>query len=313
MHQGLLVDQAKQVLHKAGFMTSKRCDVRSRCFDIAARRGAILLFIKMLSNIDGLNEETAFELKRLAEYFCGSPLLIGEKARNRALEEGAVYARYGIPAVNIDTLFDFFVNELPPLVYAAPGGLYVRLDEEALNEARVRKDLSLGAIASELGVSRRSIRKYEEGMDAKVEIALRLEAILDTPLAVPISLLTHQGLHGESAPNDSLPPLEQQAMTTLTDLGFKVFPMSQVPFDMLSQIRQDTLLTAISKSASTIIKRAELMSSISRVVSTHSLYITSEQPKRFKIFDTVVILLQELEDLDSPKELLDLVKERAEG
>jgi len=313
MHQGLLVDQAKQVLHKAGFVTSKRCDVRSRCFDIAARKGTILLFIKMLSNIDGLNEETAVELKRLAEYFCGSPLLIGEKARNRALEEGAVYVRYGIPAVNIDTLFDFFVNELPPLVYAAPGGLYVKLDEEALNEARVRKDLSLGAIASELGVSRRSIRKYEEGMDAKVEIALRLEAILDTPLAVPISLLTHQGLRGESAPNDSLPPLEQQAMTTLIDLGFKVFPMSQVPFDMLSQIRQDTLLTAISKSASTIIKRAELMSSISRVVSTHSLYITSEQPKCFKIFDTVVILLQELEDLDSPKELLDLVKERAEG
>ncbi len=313
MHQGLLVDHAKQVLHRAGFVTSKRCDVRSRCFDIAARNGTVLLFIKMLSNIDGLSEETALELKRLAEYFYGSPLLIGEKARNRALEEGAVYVRYGIPAVNIETLFDFFVNQLPPLVYAAPGGLYVRLDEEALNEARVRKNLSLGAIASELGVSRRSIRKYEEGMDAKVEIALRLEAILDTPLAIPISLLTHHVLHQEMASSDSLPPLEQQAMSTLVDLGFKVLPVSQVPFDMLSQIQEDTLLTGISKSASTIIKRAELMSSISRVISTRSLYITSDEPKCFKIFDTVVILLQELEDLDSSNELLDLVKERAEG
>ncbi len=313
MHQGLLVDQAKQVLHTAGFVTSKRCDVRSRCFDIAARKGRVLLFMKMLSNIDGLSEETALELKRLADFFYGSPLLIGEKARNRALEEGAVYLRYGIPAVNVATLFDFFVNELPPLVYAAPGGLYVKLDEGALNEARVYKNLSLGAIASELGVSRRSIRKYEEGMDAKVEIALKLEAILDTPLAVPISLLTHHIMHEELATSDSLPPLEQQAMSTLVELGFKVFPVSQVPFDMLSQIQEDTLLTGISKSASTIIKRAELMSSISRVISTRSLYITSDEPKCFKIFDTVVVLLRELEDLDNSNELLDLVKERAEG
>ncbi len=310
MHQGLLVDQAKQVLHKAGFVTSKRCNVRSRCFDIAARRGTALLFVKMLSNIDGLNEETALELKRLAEHFYGSPLLIGEKARNRALEEGAVYVRYGIPAVNIETLFDFFVNQLPPLVYAAPGGLYVKLDEEALNEARVRRNLSLGAIASELGVSRRSIRKYEEGMDAKVEIALKLEAILDTPLAIPISLFTYNVTHDETMSSDSLSPLEQQTMSTLVDLGFQVFPVSQVPFDMLSQTREDTLLTGISKSASSIVKRAELMSSISRVISTHSLYITSDEPKCCRICDTVVILLQELEDLDNSNELLDLVRER---
>jgi predicted transcriptional regulator len=55
MRQDLLVDQTTEVLHSAGFVTSKRCDVRSRCFDITARRGTILLFLKMLSNIDGLN------------------------------------------------------------------------------------------------------------------------------------------------------------------------------------------------------------------------------------------------------------------
>jgi len=313
MRQDLLIDRTKQVLHAAGFVTSKRCDVRSRCFDIAARKGIIVLFIKMLSNIDGVSEVTALELKKLAEYFSASPLLVGEKSRNRQLQEGAVYARYGIPAVNVDTLSDFFINQVPPLIYAAPGGLYVKLDEHALSEARVRKNLSLGAIASQLGVSRRSIRKYEEGMDAKVEIAIRLEAVLDAPLAVPVTLLVHDAPRQEAAISNSMPPLEMRAMSILIELGFSVFPLSQAPFDMLSQIKEETLLTGISKNASMMTKRAELMSSISRVVSAHSLYIADEEPKHLRIFDTVIIRFKELEDLNSPRELLHLVKERSQG
>jgi len=312
MRQDMLADQAANVLHTAGFVTSKRCDVRSRCFDITARRGSILLFLKMLSNIDGLSEETAFELKKLAECFYASPLLVGEKARNHELQEGAVYVRYGVPAVNVDTLSDFFIDELPPLIYAAPGGLYVKLDEAALYAARTSKNLSLGAIASQLGVSRRSIRKYEEGMDAKVEIAVRLEAILDAPLAVPISLLARHSFHKETAKADSLPPMERQAISLLVDLGFTVLPMFQAPFDMLSQTKEETLLTGISKNASLMAKRAELMSSIARVVSAHSLYITDDEPKCFRILHTVIVRLQELEDLDSSAELMHLVRERSE-
>jgi putative transcriptional regulator len=312
MRQNLLVDQTTEVLHIAGFITSKKCDVRSRCFDITARRGSVLLFLKMLSNIDGLNEDTAAELKKLAEYFYASPLLVGEKARNHKLQAGAVYLRYGIPAVNVDTLSEFFIDEVPPLIYAAPGGLYVRLDERALCEARTRLNLSLGAIASELGVSRRSIRKYEEGMDAKVEIAVRLEAVLDTPLAVPISLLTRHVSHGGATNADSLPPIEKQAISLLVNLGFKVLPMSQAPFEMLSQAENETFLTGISKNASLIVKRAELMSSISRVVCAHSLYITDEAPKCFRICDTVIMRLQELEDLESSTELVHLVREQSD-
>jgi putative transcriptional regulator len=266
----------------------------------------------MLSNIDGLSEDTALELKKLAEYFYASPLLVGEKARNHELQAGAVYVRYGIPAVNVDTLSDFFIDELPPLIYAAPGGLYVKLDEQALYAARSRMELSLGAIASQLGVSRRSIRKYEEGMDAKVEIAVRLEAVLDAPLAVPISLLTRHTFHPEAAKADTLPPIEKQAISLLVDLGFTVLPMFQAPFDMLSQTEEETLLTGISKNANLMAKRAELMSSISRVVSAHSIYLTDEEPKCLRIFDTVIVRLQELEDLESSTELVHLVRERSE-
>jgi predicted transcriptional regulator len=81
---------------------------------------------------------------------------------------------------------------------------------------------------------------------------------------------------------------------------------------MLSQTKEETLLTGISKNASLMAKRAELMSSISRVVSAHSLYITDEEPKSLRIFDTVIVCLQELKDLDSSTELVHLVRERSE-
>jgi putative transcriptional regulator len=267
----------------------------------------------MLSNIDGLSEDTALELKKLAEYFFGSPLLIGEKARDHELEAGAVYVRYGIPAVNVGTLSDFFIGELPPLIYAAPGGLYVKLDEKALCAARAQMNLSLGAIASELGVSRRSIRKYEEGMDAKVEIAVRLEALLDAPLAVPINLLAPRVRTTKTMQANSLPPIEKEAVSLLLGLGFKVLPLFQAPFEVLSQTEEETLLTGISKNTSLMAKRAELMSSISRVVFARSLYITTEEPKFFRISNTVVVCLEELEQLDSSAELVHLVRERSEN
>jgi predicted transcriptional regulator len=60
-------------------------------------------------------------------------------------------------------------------------------------------------------------------------------------------------------------------------------------------------------------KRAELMSSISQVVFARSLYITAEEPKFFRISNTVVVCLKELGQLDSSTELVHLVRERSEN
>jgi predicted transcriptional regulator len=55
------------------------------------------------------------------------------------------------------------------------------------------------------------------------------------------------------------------------------------------------------------------MSSISQVVFARSLYITAEEPKFFRISNTVVVCLEELEQLDSSTELVHLVRERSEN
>ena len=104
MDKELLAERVEEVLMKAGFSTSDRCYLRPRSFDLAARKGDLLLLLKILSNIDGLNEQTAVEVRRLSNNLFASPLLVGEKTRDQFLERGAVYFRYGIPTLSLPTL-----------------------------------------------------------------------------------------------------------------------------------------------------------------------------------------------------------------
>ncbi|MDH7506154.1 MAG: helix-turn-helix domain-containing protein, partial [Candidatus Acetothermia bacterium] len=146
--------------------------------------------LKILSNIDGLNEKTAVEIRRLARYLSGNPLLVGEKTRDHGLEGGVVYFRYGVPTVSFSTLADWIVEDIPPLVYAAHGGLYVKIDGRLLRKLRLDSGISLGALASELSVSRRTVSKYEiESMDTTIDVALRLEELFGQELIKPVEIL----------------------------------------------------------------------------------------------------------------------------
>jgi putative transcriptional regulator len=46
---------------------------------LAARKEDLFVLIKILSNIDGINERTAVEVRRLAKHLLGRPILVGEK------------------------------------------------------------------------------------------------------------------------------------------------------------------------------------------------------------------------------------------
>ncbi len=61
-----LVSRVVEILKEAGFIVSSRCEARS--FDLAARREEITLLAKILHNIDGVSEEVARSIKRVA--FC---------------------------------------------------------------------------------------------------------------------------------------------------------------------------------------------------------------------------------------------------
>jgi len=315
MNKELLINEAVSILGKAGFIISERCDTRPRSFDIAARRSNLLLLIKIISNIDGLNEETTKEMQFLSRHLHGYPIVIGEKTRDHSLEGGVVYFRYGIPAINISTMQDYFIEEMPPLIYAEHGGLYVNLDGFILKQERIKKNISLGALASLLGVSRRTISKYEDGeMAASVDVAIKLEEVLDRGFTVSVDIF--EKLHSsESQKQDTAVKQYSNVFSILENMGFDVLPISQAPFDAVSQTsnRKDensTILTGVGDYTRTIVKKAHLMSSISEVAGTQSLLIVHGVSKTKNIEKTVLIDDKELKKFDDKDDFIDLLQER---
>ncbi|MDD5447519.1 MAG: transcriptional regulator [Methanocellales archaeon] len=310
MSRDALIQQVLAVLSKAGFIVSDRCDVHPRSFDLAARRGQLLLLLKVLSNIDGLSEEIANEIRCLANRLIGYPIIIGDKTRDTFLENGAVYLRYGIPSFNVRTLYDYFIEGVPPLIYAAPGGLYVSIDGDVLREARKDGNISLGELARELGVSRRTISKYEEGMDATIKIALKLESILDVPLACPIDLLYSRSQNESQLYPNSVPMMVRDILQIFVDIGFDVLPIAHAPFNALSQEKGIVILTGISKYNDKMIKRARLMSSISNVAQAQSVLIVEGQSKTLQINGTVLVEKDELGEINNSSDFISLVQDR---
>ncbi|HOO54243.1 MAG TPA: transcriptional regulator [Methanothrix sp.] len=306
MNKEFLTDRVSDLLVKSGFSVSDRCYVRPKSFDLAARRGGVLLILKILSNIDGLNEKTAIEIRRLAKYLSGSPLLIGEKTRDHGLEGGVVYFRYGVPTVSLGTLADWIVDDVPPLVYAAHGGLYVKIDGRLLRRLRLESGISLGALASELSVSRRTVSKYEiESMDTSIDVALRLEELFGQELIKPVEIL-----EPASPVVEEMERIDDGILRYLAQIGFDVFPTAQSPFNAITQKEELVVLTGIGKFSPTMLKKARLMSSLSIITKTLSAVIVDGETKVERIEETAVIETRELELIDKTSEFADLMSEK---
>ncbi|ERH06257.1 MAG: putative transcriptional regulator [Halonotius sp. J07HN4] len=316
MSRTALVGNITAMLADADFLVSDRCSVRPKSFDLAARRGEDLVLLKVLGNIDAFNPETGAELRRLGEYLSATPMVIGLRTRNEDLKPGVVYFRHGVPVFNPDTAYDLFVEEVPPLIYAAPGGLYVSVDGDLLADEREERGWSLGRLATELGVSRRTVSKYEDGMNASIEVAIQLEELFDQPFSNPVSVLDGaEDVHdADPVPDEpDADPDDEHVLTVLAEAGFDVHPTTRSPFKAVSKAtgrHASDVLTGHSSFTESAEKRAELMSSIGRVTKTRSVYFTTEQTKRDAVDGTAIVSCAELADIDDPESIRELIQDR---
>jgi putative transcriptional regulator len=317
MSRSALVGNVTAMLEDAGFLVSDRCAVRPKSFDVAARRGDELLLVKILGNIDAFDGTTGIEMRRLGGFLDATPLVIGLRTRDEELKPGVMYLRHGVPVLSPDTALDLFVEQVPPMIYAAPGGLYVNIDGEVLADEREDRDWSLGRLADELGVSRRTVSKYEEGMNASVEVAARMEDLLDAPLANPVDVLDGADEIREADSPDSAdaPDTDDEGLiAVLTRVGFDVHPTTRAPFKAVSEDDggAESVLTGHSAFTRTAEKRARIMSSLGAVTRTRSVYVVDDA-SRDAVDDTALIEREEIAAIDDPDALRDLIRERAES
>ncbi|MGE4577005.1 MAG: transcriptional regulator [Candidatus Methanomethylophilaceae archaeon] len=312
MSRAELIESTRTILTSAGYDVSSTLNLRSVCFDIVARRDDKLLIIKILSNVDAFSRENAEEMKVLAEALKASPLLIGERSSSGVLELGIVYSRFNIPIISNETLAEHTIEEVPPLIFAAPGGLYVRLDGDMLKQIRNKEGLSLGVIAEMAGVSRRTVQMYESGMGAMIDAALRIEEFLNTPMILPLDPFAYKTedtagkyeIRGDTRTGSYI-------LNKLLEIGFSVTPVMKSPFDALSRVEEVIILTATGTDEGKLIQRALVTSEVSNLAGRPSVVIVERARDRENIKTTAVISTDELGKIDDSEELTDLVLARS--
>jgi putative transcriptional regulator len=314
MNRLKLVRRVCEVLSKAGFYVSDPDLFRTVNFDIVARRDNLLLIIKVLVNVDAFNKEVSDQMRIVASFMDGAPLLVGARSSTNTLQPDTIYVRHGIPIMSFDTMVDYFIEGVPPFIFAAPGGPYVRIDGEELKKARTEKNISLGQLAEAAGVSRKAIQHYESGMNAIVDVAARMEDYLNTPIVSPIDPfeLVVPPPKPINIPGN-LPGFERDIYKKLRSIGFTVVPTAKCPFDALSgleEVKREILMTGIGKQNKSAIKKAKVMGELSKISEKSSVLVLGTSPGRQNIGGTPVIGRKELIKLQGADEVIELVKER---
>ncbi len=315
MSSDRLLQNVVSILLMTGYNVSERCEIRPRSFDLMTSNGENLFVIKVVSQIDSVNEDVAWDLDKIARHLHAVPLIIGERARDIPLERGAIYLRYGINAISPATLYDYLAEGELPLVYASPGGLYVNIDADRLRELRESMSMSLGDLAHALGVSRRTVSKYESGMGTTLDMAMRLEEFFDDDIVMPINLLHYVPAEEERVPA-SLPSAhtegenQEKPEEHLRSIGIHVQELRRAPFHAFAVFENETILTCYGTPQKTV-QRAELLGNISQISGTHSLCVVTDYGKEKKIGKTLVIGDKRLKDVEDGEDLLSMVSERA--
>jgi putative transcriptional regulator len=314
MNRNELLEEVRDTLTNAGFYVSELYSMRPIGFDLVARRDNSLLIIKVLTNIDAMTEDVANELRTLSVLLKGCPLLIGKKTGVKTLEEDVVYDRFEIQAINIETLKNHLLEGIPLEVYAAPGGLYVNLDRNKIKNFRKEQNISIGDFARSLKVTRRTVQKYEEGMNASVEVAYRIEDVLGTDIVKPIDLLNKpvkiQKIKPSTVESEGFKNFQKEIFTILEKVGYKVIPLERAPFEAVSQDKKKILLTCVDRYDKKLLRKAKVVSSISDITEKHAVIIPDKDVHKTNIEGTPLIIKKELKKARDPEDIIDLVLER---
>lgn len=309
MKRAELLDASQSIFEKAGFNISRRCCSRPSCFDFVVRKKDQLAFVKTHTNIGSALVKEASDLRTISQCFSAAALFIGERTRDKPLEDDAVYLRYCVYTVTLKTLEDVVFRKQYPLVEAGPGGYYVQLDGKVIRERREKLGLSIGKMAEMLGVSRRTLYGYERGMaKASVSTAYNIAWILGVPVAQPINIfkpIKSEGLFATAKRIISKHPFLQKVLSKFAQFNFRVAHISRAPFDFIAQSHEENLSiiggVVSKKEEPNINKRAEEIISVSKVVNAQPLFITNG--KRIPNNNILLISEKELEDIRCPEDL----------
>jgi putative transcriptional regulator len=299
----------EDVLKEASFDVSERCCSRPSCFDFAARKDGVLILVKVQSDIDNLSLGDSLELKAISECVSAASLLVGERAREKPLEDDTVYSRYEISAVTPKTFESIIVGKIYPLIHAGPGGYYVEIHSEAIKKRRQELGLSVGEMAEMIGISRRTLYGYERGMaKASVAAAYNLIYILGFPVAKPINVFERSREQHKCFLLAAKSAIAKSRLIQKICRKFarcRVTAVKKAPFDFVITVPEEKtrIIGGVANdNEQELNKRVDEILSVSRVVKAHPMLITEDSKQSTK--DILCICKEEFSKIKSAEDLI---------
>jgi putative transcriptional regulator len=205
------------------------------------------------------------------------------------------------------------LENIKPYIQAFPGGFYVCIDSEKLKRVRKKKKISLGSVARAIGVSRKAIQLYEQGMKLEVTTALRLERYLKESLVMPVDLFSFPVIEKEYQDINTreLNFFKRLVFRLLAKLGYEVLPTTKCPFDGVTKTEKEMFITCIDKCEASLVKKVSLITSISRVANLKCVFFVKSS-ERENFYGVPIVSWDNLKGLSSAEEVTSLILERAE-
>lgn len=292
-----MIERVRDELERKGYLVSECQGLYS--FDLIAKKGGSLLFVKAISNIDNLQEEQGEDLASLMKDLGAHALVVGERTKGGDMQGGVVYERHGIPAITLETFER--LEKKPPLVRAQRGGYYVEIDGCQIREKRESLGYSIGYFARKVGVCRRTIVDCESGKATTIENAIMMEKGLDSPVAKQIDLFSPRE---EPETGRDLPKFDGNVVSKLSAMGFQVAYAKKSPFNIIADEESGKIISALHKENAE--RASALLSRISELVGASPAFILKSHSKK-EIKGIPVVSEKELKKTHTPEELIEKI------
>ena len=302
-----LGERVQAILRSHGFrveVLSYPVDHSRRSIDILARReGGPSVFIKVTEDAAALPATEVRELRRASAVLDAKPLMVADREAGQELDEIAAYERAGVYTVSSEGLRRV-VSEEGVYVVRRQGRFYMRVNGERLREARERRGMSLGDLASLLGVSRRSVYMYERGAsDIALDKAIRLLEVFGEEVFKPINILESSEYPALDEHRPRFDTAEEEALAAAAEAaGGRVVHMRYTAADMAVAVAEERSVIVVEHRRDTSIAvRAEEAAKIGRYTGSRLYALVRSRSEAgqledhgFTVYTSVAELAEEL-------------------
>ncbi len=185
-----LADEVYGVMRRAGY----RAEIieypsSRRTIDVVSGREDSRILIRVVDDAATITRSDAEELRKAAEAYEATPLIVARSINGYEAEEDVVYDKQGLNVIGFEVLEQYFLRGEKPLIYNIRGHYCVRINPEKLREKRLSMNMSLGEAARLLGVTRRTVYLYEHGLEhVSIETAERMIEVFGEDVIEPIDV-----------------------------------------------------------------------------------------------------------------------------